>query len=110
MAAMRSRWTVMMLAGAVATLLLGVAAIAQTEPRKVKSKVTPTYPDLARRMNIVGKTKIEVTISPEGKVRSSRAVGGHPLLVQACLDAVKEWKFVAGPEESKQIVECDFGG
>src|ERR1700730_2063151 len=110
MAAMRSRWTVMMLAGAVATMLLGVAAFAQTEPRKVKAKVLPMYPELAKRLNIVGKAKIEVTISPEGKVKNSRAVGGHPVLVQACQDAVKEWKFVAGPEESKQIVECDFGG
>ena len=99
----------MVLAGAVATMLLGVAAFAQTEMRKVQSKVIPAYPELARRMKIAGKAKVEVTISPEGKVRSSRAVGGHPLLVQACLDAVKEWKFVAGPEESKQIVECDFG-
>jgi TonB family protein len=109
MAAMRSRWTGMMLAGAVAAMLLGVAAFAQTDARKVQSRVVPAYPELARRMKIVGKAKVEVTISPEGKVKNSRAVGGHPLLVQACQDAVKEWKFVAGPEESKQVVECDFG-
>jgi TonB family protein len=105
---MRSRWTVTMLAGAVATMLLGVAAFAQTEVRKVQSKVIPAYPELARRMKIVGKAKVEVTISPDGKVKTSRTVGGHPLLAQACQDAVKEWKFAAGPEESKQVVECDF--
>jgi TonB family protein len=99
----------MMLAGAVAAMLLGLAAFAQTDVRKVQSRVIPAYPELARRMKIVGKAKVEVTISPEGKVKNSRAVGGHPLLVQACQDAVKEWKFVAGPEESKQVVECDFG-
>jgi TonB family protein len=112
---MRSKWTRMVLAGAATTMLLGTCTFAQTEPaaegqRKVKSKVTPTYPELARRMNITGKVKIEVTISPDGRVKSSRAVGGHPLLVQACQEAVKEWKFVSAPEESTQIVEFEFGG
>jgi hypothetical protein len=43
-------------------------------------------------------------------VKSTRAVGGHPLLVQACQDAVKEWKFLPAPEESTQVVEFDFTG
>jgi hypothetical protein len=30
--------------------------------------------------------------------------------VQACQDAVKEWKFMAAPEESTQVVEFDFTG
>ena len=61
-------------------------------------------------MNVTGRVKIEVIISPEGRVKSTRAVGGHPLLVQACLDAVKEWKFTAAPEESTQVVEFEFSG
>jgi TonB family protein len=112
---MRSRWTRLVLASAASTTLLGACAFAQTGTtdegkRKVKSKVAPAYPELARRMNIAGKVKIEVVISPDGHVKSSRAIGGHPLLVQACQDAVKEWKFVAAPEESTQVVEFDFSG
>jgi TonB family protein len=112
---MRSKWTRIVLASAASTMLLWACAFAQTEPagegkRKVKSKVAPVYPELARRMNIAGKVKIEVTISPDGRVKSSRAIGGHPLLVQACQEAVKEWKFATAPEESTQIVEFDFGG
>ncbi|HXM99496.1 MAG TPA: energy transducer TonB [Candidatus Dormibacteraeota bacterium] len=76
--------------------------------RKVKSRVTPAYPELARRMNVAGKVKIEVIIAPDGHVRSTRPIGGHPLLVQACTDAVKDWKFVASAEESTQILEFDF--
>jgi TonB family protein len=76
--------------------------------RKVKSRVTPTYPDLAKRMNVTGKAKIEVVISPDGRVKAARPVGGHPLLTQACLEAVQKWKFVAAPEETTQIVECQF--
>lgn len=78
--------------------------------RKVKSKVSPAYPELAKRMNVTGKVKIEVVITTEGRVKSTRVIGGHPLLVQACQDAVKEWKFAPGPEESTQIVEFEFSG
>ena len=76
--------------------------------RKVKTKTAPLYPDLAKRMNVVGKVKIEVVITPEGRVKSTRVVGGHPLLVQACQDAAKEWKFVHAPEETTQVVEFEF--
>jgi TonB family protein len=61
-------------------------------------------------MNVTGKVKIEVVITPDGHVKSTRVVGGHPLLVQACQDAVKEWKFVPAPEETTQVVEFDFHG
>ena len=64
--------------------------------RKVKSRVAPAYPELAKRMSVTGKVKIEVIIAPDGHVKSTRAIGGHPLLVQACQDAVKEWKFLPG--------------
>jgi TonB family protein len=78
--------------------------------RKIKVKTTPVYPEIARRMSVTGKVKIEVIITPDGKVRSTRVVGGHPLLVQVCQDAVKEWKFLPAPEETTQIVEFDFRG
>jgi protein TonB len=76
----------------------------------VKSKTTPAYPELARRMNVNGKVKIEVVIAPDGHVKSTRVVGGHPLLVQTCQDALKEWKFVPASEETTQIVEFEFHG
>jgi len=78
--------------------------------RKIKVKTSPSYPELARRMNVSGKVKIEIIITPDGHVRSSRVIGGHPLLVQSCQDAVKEWKFFPAPEETTQIIEFDFHG
>ena len=112
---MRSKWTKILLASAGATVLLGASGFAQTGStdegkRKVKSRVAPSYPELAKRMSVTGKVKIEVIIAADGHVKSTRAVGGHPLLVQACQDAVKEWKFFPAPEESTQIVEFDFTG
>jgi TonB family protein len=58
--------------------------------RKLKSRINPVLSDVARRMGLSGKVRIEVTIAPDGRVKSARALGGHPLLVQACLEAVKE--------------------
>ena len=88
----------------------GQSASTDEGKRKVKSKVSPAYPELAKRMNVTGKVKIEVVITPDGRVKSTRVIGGHPLLVQACQDAVKEWKFAPGPEETTQIVEFEFSG
>jgi TonB family protein len=110
----RPSWVRKVLVGVALASILGTNALAQSTSdegqRKVKSKVAPIYPELARRMNVTGKVKIEVIITPDGRVKSARALGGHPLLVQACLDALKEWKFVAAPEETIQVVGFEFNG
>lgn len=110
-----SGWTKFLATAAVAVLLVSASAFSQTgstdeTKRKVKSRTTPVYPELARRMNVTGKVKIEVVVSTDGRVKSTRVVGGHPLLVQTCQDALKEWKFVASSEETTQIVEFEFHG
>ena len=76
--------------------------------RKVKVRVPPEYPELARRLRIVGAVKIQVVVSPAGKVRSTKVVGGHPLLIQAALDAVRRWKFEPANGESSLVVEVKF--
>jgi TonB family protein len=76
--------------------------------RKPKTKVAPVYPEVARRMNIEGTVKLAVVVAPNGTVKSSKAVGGHPLLVNAAVTAMKQWKFEAAPTESSGIVEFKF--
>ena len=76
--------------------------------RKVKSKVQPVYPDLARRMNIAGVVKLQVVVAPNGNVKSTKIVGGHPLLASAAMDAVKKWHFESAPEETTGVVEFKF--
>ena len=90
------------------------AAAQQTSPdkdeiaRKVKSKVSPVYPDIARRMNITGTVKVLVVVSPSGLVKTTKVVGGHPLLVGAAMDALKKWKFEPASDESTGTVEFKF--
>ena len=112
---MRFNWFRTLSLAVAATLILGASGFAQTGTteegkRKIRTKVPPTYPELAKRMNVTGKVKIEVVIASDGHVKSTRVIGGHPLLVQACQDAVKEWKFAPAPEESTQVVEFEFSG
>jgi TonB family protein len=76
--------------------------------RKVKTQISPVYPDLAKRMNIHGKVRLEVTVAPDGSVKSIHCLGGHPLLATASQDAVRYWKFEPGPKETTQIVEVNF--
>lgn len=76
--------------------------------RKVKSKVSPVYPELARRMSISGVVKVQVVVAPNGSVKSTKVVGGHPLLVNAATDAIKKWRFEAASEETTGIVEFKF--
>jgi len=76
--------------------------------RKAKFKVAPAYPDLARRMNITGIVKLQVTVAANGTVKSARLVGGHPVLANAALDAIKKWRFEPGPEDTTGIVDFHF--
>jgi TonB family protein len=106
-------WGQRLSAFAVTVLLATGLVIAQQSStdegkRKVKSRVNPQYSDLARRMGLSGRVKIEIVVAPDGHVKSTHALGGHPLLVQACVDALKDWKYEPGLEETTQIVKFEF--
>ena len=76
--------------------------------RRAKSKVSPVYPDLARKMNITGTVKVQVTVAPNGTVKDAKVVGGHPVLASAALEAVKKWRFEPAPAESTGVVDFKF--
>ncbi len=98
------------------TLLVTAAAIFQPLPavaqgelaRKAKTKVAPTYPELARRMNITGTVKVLVVVTASGTLKDTKVVGGNPLLVNAAMDALKKWKFEPADGESTGTVEFKF--
>jgi TonB family protein len=76
--------------------------------RRAKNKVQPSYPELARKMNIVGTVKVEVVVSPSGTVKDARVVGGHPVLASAALDAARKWRFEAASVETTGIIDFKF--
>jgi TonB family protein len=76
--------------------------------RKIKTSVQPHYPDLARQMKVTGSARLEVLIAKDGTVKNIKVLGGSPILVQASVDAVKQWKYEAAPVESKSVLKFDF--
>jgi len=60
---------------------------------RLVNKVQPIYPPLARQTRISGTVKLHAVIGKDGTVQQLQLVSGHPLLVQAALDAVKQWRY-----------------
>ena len=79
-----------------------------TSDRKVASKVAPVYPDLAKKMHLHGIVKVEAVVRPNGAVKTTRVLGGNPVLVDAALDAVGKWKFEPAQAETTEVVQVTF--
>jgi protein TonB len=60
---------------------------------KIIRRVLPVYPPLARAARIQGKVHLMGIIGKDGTVQNVRAVDGHPLLIPAAIDAVRQWVY-----------------
>jgi TonB family protein len=85
----------------------GRRSIAQTE-RKLAHHEDPEYPELARKLNLHGMVKLKIWINPDGSVRRLEYIGGHPVLAEAALKAVKGWHYEAASKESDTVVGLKF--
>jgi len=56
-------------------------------------KVQPTYPPLARQARIQGSVILQALIGKDGTIQNLHVVSGHPMLTNAALEAVKEWRY-----------------
>ncbi|MGB8541710.1 MAG: TonB family protein [Candidatus Acidiferrales bacterium] len=70
------------------------------------NKVQPQYPAAARLMHIAGTVRLQAIIGKDGRVRGVQVLSGHPLLVQAALAAVREWRY-RPTELNHEIVEVE---
>src|ERR1700747_278898 len=84
--------------------------VSSSSERKVSARVAPVYPELAKKMHIHGTVKVEAVVRPNGTVKSTRVLGGNPVLVDAAQDAVTKWKFEASQGETTEIVQLSFDG
>lgn len=75
--------------------------------RKLVRKVEPTYPDVARKLNLGGTVKVIAVVAADGNVQKVEPLGGSPLLVQAAQNAVSRWKYAPG-SESRETIELHF--
>jgi len=84
------------------------ASAAQEATRKVIARTAPTYPELAKRMHVAGKVKLEVVVTASGVVKSGALVGGSPVFERSAVDAVKQWRFEPAQTETKAIIALEF--
>lgn len=57
------------------------------------SQVAPVYPPLALQARIQGTVRFMATIDRQGRVSNLQVQSGHPLLIQAAIEAAKQWIF-----------------
>jgi len=84
--------------------------VSSSAERKISSRAVPVYPELAKKMHIHGTVRMEVIVRPNGSVKSSRVLGGNPVLVESAQDAVGKWKFEPAQTETMEIVQLAFEG
>jgi len=65
----------------------------QVQNARLISQIKPVYPPLARQARIQGTVRLHAVIAKDGSVQRLEVLSGHPLLVQAALDAVRQWRY-----------------
>jgi protein TonB len=60
---------------------------------RLTQEVRPQYPELARQTRIQGAVVLDCVIDEHGNVTQMKLVSGHPLLVSAAFQAVRQWKY-----------------
>lgn len=66
---------------------------ADSQRQRLIHHVRPHYPELARRNGIEGIVWLELMIDKSGKVEEANRISGHPLLAQAAIEAVRQWRY-----------------
>jgi protein TonB len=56
-------------------------------------KVTPQYPPLAKQARVQGTVRFQAIIGKDGTIQNLQLITGHPLLVPAATEAVKQWLY-----------------
>jgi periplasmic protein TonB len=57
------------------------------------NRVDPAYPAIARATHISGEVRLRATIGTDGKVKDYEVLSGNPLLAQAAIAAVRQWRY-----------------
>ena len=76
-------------------------------------RMNPSYPEIARRLHIAGTVVLAATISKTGRIEDLRVLSGHPMLRQAAIEAVKNWRYRpyllnGQPVEVETTIEIHF--
>lgn len=98
------------------TVLFGVGPLAAqvqvqdqpTRERKLVSRVEPEYPETLKRLYIGGVVRVEVVVEPSGVVKSTKLLGGSPILGQSTMKAIKQWRYAPAATDETLTVRVEF--
>lgn len=76
--------------------------------RKVITRVEPEYPETLKRLYIGGVVRVEVLVAPNGVVKSTKLLGGSPILGQSTMKALKQWRYAPAAAEEVLTVKLEF--
>jgi TonB family protein len=96
----------------------GVASLAQngvsSDMRSAGSRVlkvekAPQYPAILQQIHLKGAVQLEAVVRADGTVKEVHILGGHPMLADAAVQAVKQWRYEANGKETVEPVRINFG-
>jgi periplasmic protein TonB len=67
--------------------------ISQMSEGDLVHKILPVYPPLARTARIQGQVVLQAVISKQGVIENLKVLAGHPMLVPAAKEAVRQWRY-----------------
>jgi TonB family protein len=70
-----------------------VRIVGDLRPPTLQKEVAPVYPEVARQARVEGTVILEVGTNETGEVEVAKLLRSIPLLDQAAVDAVKQWKY-----------------
>jgi len=70
-----------------------IAVGGNVQEARLINRVSPVYPEEASKEKISGTVNLHVVVARDGKIQQIQVVSGHPLLVQAAIDAVRQWQY-----------------
>jgi len=71
----------------------GIRVGGNVQSANLIQQVRPAYPPLAKQARIQGLVRFNALIGGDGLVKNLQVTSGHPMLVQAALEAVKLWVY-----------------
>jgi len=93
--------------------LITVRISGEVAEKMVSHLVEPDYPPIAKAARVQGIVRMLVVIGKDGAIQDMHVMSGHPMLAQASLDAVKQWRYRpllldGQPIDAQTVVEVHY--
>ena len=56
-------------------------------------QVKPAYPPIAIAAHVQGEVILQAVIGKDGRIQNSHVISGHPMLINAAVSAVQQWRY-----------------